>query len=108
MATRGVAVKPATEDAELARLRAENAELEQEVERLEDILFLQEFRVVEGYVVAVWAEEDGTFLATCNKLHATVQEDTKEQALVSVREAMTVVREGMASVGREIPVPDVA
>ena len=103
------------ESRELAELRKalaerdrEIEELEEEIERLEHILFTHESYVIEGYVVDVWPDESETFLATCGKLHAMAQESTKERALESVREAMDVVREGMASVGREIPPPDVA
>ena len=115
MATSEVAARPKPDSAELIRLRAQLAdrerevkELEEEIEKLEVILFTQEFVLIDGYVVAVWPEDDGTFLASCNKLHATVQEATREEALRSVREAMEVVREGMATVGRGLPPRDAA
>jgi predicted RNase H-like HicB family nuclease len=107
MATRGVAVKPAAEDAELARLRAENAELEREVERLENALLDLQVSVLQGYAVALWPAGDGSFLATCPRLHASVQEDSKEEALRSLGEAMEVVKDGMAYFGDPVPPPDV-
>ena len=107
MATSAVAAKPKPASAELARLRAENAELEREVERLENCLLDLEVLVLDGYAVALWPVGNGTFIGTCPRLHASVQEDSKEETLSSLQEAMDVVREGMATVGWEVPAPDV-
>ena len=92
---------------EVAALREHIAELEEEVEKLEDALCSQEFRLIWGYIVAVWPVGDGTYLATCPTLYASVQEDSQEAALASVREAMTVVREVSAEHGWPLPPRDV-
>jgi predicted RNase H-like HicB family nuclease len=113
MASRGVAVKPTAVSEEMARLRVQVEELrrdtrerDQEIEQLERTLFTQEFHVIDGYVVAVWPDDDGTFMATCPKLGATAQEDSKEEALRIVGEAMDVAREGMAYFGDLLPPRD--
>ena len=106
MATSSVAAKPKPDSAELARLRAENEELEREVERLENALLGLELCVIQGYAVALYPI-DGGFIGTCPKLHASVHEATKEETLRSVEEAMEVVKDGMAYFGDELPSPDV-
>jgi hypothetical protein len=104
MATSSAAVKPA-ENAEIARLQAENAELEREVERLEHALHGIEVHVMQGYAVAVYPIDDG-FLGTCPKLHASVHEATREETLRSLGEAMEVAREGHAYFGNPLPPRD--
>lgn len=102
------------ESTELIRLRndlvecgREIDELEQETERLENALLELELSVLQGYAVALWPVGDGTFLATCPRLHASVQEDSKEKALRSLTEAIKVVKDGMAHFGDPLPPPDI-
>jgi len=102
------ATAPTTDlQAEAARLRAENATLEAEVERLEGQLAQQELYLLEGYVVGVLPVGDGTFIATCPTLHASVQEPSPERAVAGLREAVAVVRQAHDRLGRELPEKDV-
>jgi hypothetical protein len=99
--------KLAEEGDEVSRLMEENAELETEVERLQDALCNQEFYLVEGYIAAVWPVGDGSFIAKCPTLHAVVQEASSAAAVASLREAMDVVRVGHKGLGRPLPEEDV-
>lgn len=65
------------------------AELQAEIERLEDALVSQELHVIDGFLVVTYPA-DGGYLATCPTLHASVQEATQEEALAAVREAMAL------------------
>jgi len=88
-------------------LRARVAELEAQVESLEEALGRQEPYVLDGYVVSVWPMPDGEYLATCPTMHASVQEGSRAAALAGLREAVSAVAEAFAKRGRLLPPKDV-
>jgi hypothetical protein len=90
-----------------AQLRAEVRELAREVERLEDQLANQEFYLLDGYVVSVTPVGDGTCIAGCPTLHASVQEGSPEEAFASLREAVAVVKRAHDLAGQPLPPKDV-
>jgi hypothetical protein len=93
--------------ARLVQLRAENEALSAEVERLENQVVGHESYVLDGYIVAVYPVGDGTHIATCPTLHASVQEPSPSQALQSLREAVSVVKAAHERSGRSLPPRDV-
>jgi len=93
--------------ASVARLQAEVRALEREVERLEDQLANEEFYVLDGYVVALSPVGDGTLIASCPTLHASVQEPGRDAALASLREAVDVAKSAHELAGRPLPPKDV-
>ncbi len=95
------------EQASVADLRREIEALELEVERLEDQLADQEFHLLDGYVVAISPVGDGTYIASCPTLHASVQEAGIEATLAGLREAVSVARSAHAAAGRPLPPKDV-
>ena len=90
-----------------AELRRDNAALEAEVERLEDQIAQQEFYLLDGYVVAFSPVGDGTYIATCPTLHASVQEDSVDATLASLREAVATAKSAHELAGRPLPPKDV-
>ena len=108
MASRAVALNGSTDlQHEVERLRVAKTGLEVDLERAEDALCRQELCVLEGYLVAVWPAGDGTFIARCPTLHAVADGDSTEAAIASLKEAITAVRDGHASVDRPPPPKDV-
>ena len=103
----GVDVRHEPLAARVAELEAENARLEAALESAEDGLATQEFRVLAGYIVTVWPVGDGTYVASCPTLHASVQEASKQRALQSLREAASVARAAYEDAGRPLPPRDV-
>jgi len=95
------------EEASAADLRHEVEALEAEVERLEDQLANQEFHLLDGYVVAVAPVGDGTYIASCPTLHASVQEEGVQATLASLKDAVEVVRGAHEASGRPLPPKDV-
>jgi predicted RNase H-like HicB family nuclease len=102
-----VAPRLADTEARIARLQADIEALEADVERLEAQLVNQEFYLLDGYVAVVCPVGDGTFIASCPTLHASVQEGSPEAALASLREAVLVAKEGHRQSGRALPPRDV-
>lgn len=101
------AVSTRTGEPDVMELRAQIAALTEQVEQLEDALAGQEFYIVGGYIVTVWPVGDGTYIASCPTLHASVQEASRDEAIESVREAMGAVEKGFAQSGRPMPPTDV-
>jgi predicted RNase H-like HicB family nuclease len=95
------------EEASAADLRREVETLEAEVERLGDQLANQEFHLLDGYVVAVTPIGDGTYIASCPTLHASVQEEGLEATLTSLRDAIEVVKGAHEASGKPLPPKDV-
>jgi hypothetical protein len=83
------------------------AELERELELLEDAIAEQELYLLGGYAVAVLHDPIGQFVATCPTLHVTVAEATSEAALVALREAVAEMMGAFAENGLTIPEKDV-
>ena len=92
---------------EVERLRVARARLEADLEQAEDALCTQELYILEGYLIAVWAAGDGTFIARCPTLHAVADGDSPEEAITSLREAVATVRQGHEHLGRALPPKDV-
>lgn len=92
---------------DVRRLVAELSELRAEVARLDHALYNQQFYLINGYIVHVWPVGDGTYIASCPRLHASVQEASIDEAIRSVCEAMECVKEGFASLGQELPAEEV-
>ena len=88
------------------QLEARVEDLEAEIEGLEDALAGQEFYIIRGYIVAVRPVGDGTFIARCPTLHASVQERSSAEAIESLREAMQVAIAGRREAGSPIPPKD--
>jgi len=98
---------PPLAEARIAESESEKRSLEAALERAEHALAAQQFSILAGYVVTVWPVGDGTHIASCPTLHASVQEDNVDGALESLREAACVVREAHERSGRPLPAKDV-
>ena len=108
MASRAVALNESADlQHEVERLRVTKARLEVDLDRAEDALCRQELYVLEGYLVTVWPASDDTFIARCPTLHAVADGDSTEAAIASLKEAITAVRDGHASLDRPLPPKDV-
>ncbi|MBM3498585.1 MAG: hypothetical protein FJX74_07915 [Armatimonadetes bacterium] len=94
-------------EAPTADLRQQVGALEAEVERLEDELADQEVYLLDGYVAIVTPVGDHSYIASCPTLHASVQEDGLDATLVSLREAVAVVKDAHEASGRSLPPQDV-
>ena len=81
--------------------------LEAEVERLQDALCSQEVFLADGYFVVTYPAEGGTYIAACPTLRASVQEQTRDSALVEVRNAMSAAKGALADWGAPLPPKDV-
>ena len=92
--------------AQVTTLQEQVAALEAEVERLQDALLEQEFHVIDGYVVAIWPAEGGTYVATCPRLHASDQASTAAEAVAKVRDAMGLAKTVLANRSRALPPRD--
>jgi hypothetical protein len=92
---------------EVDRGEADIEALEAEIERLEDQLAYQEFHLLDGYVVVISPVGDGSYIASCPTLHASVQENGKEESIASLREAVSVAKSAHQHSGTPLPPKDV-
>lgn len=89
-----------------AALAAEIAELERDVEALEAALHDQDLSIIDGYIVTVWVDTSGAFVARCPTLHAVGHGASPDEAMSELRDAMEVAVEGRQANGSPIPEKD--
>ena len=82
------------------------AELEAELEEVEDSIVGEELFIMDGYLVSVRATRGGGHLAVCPTLHAATEQATQDEALKDLREAMAVAVDGRKQSGHPIPPKD--
>ena len=92
--------------AESKRLREEIAELEKELEALNNAVAQQRLSVIDGYVVSVRADLEGGYLAHCPTLRAVAEGESAEAALQSLRDAMQASLDGHKHCGMPVPPED--
>ena len=91
---------------EVARLRKVIAQLEGDIEALNDSVLAQESFLMMGYIVLVRPDVDGGYLADCPTLHAVSEGDSFDDVIVNIRDAMMVAIEGREHFGTPIPPRD--
>ncbi len=94
---------PGADVGQLSRI----AELEREIEALEEAVCDLEVYLLDGYFVTLYHDPVGQYVASCPTLHTDVAEATAEEALAAVKLAVVEVQEAEAEAGLPIPPRDV-
>lgn len=82
------------------------AELEEQVDRLQDAIVGMDVAIVDGYFVRVW-EDDGEWIGCCPTVGAVVQLDSREEALQGIADDTRIMLEALAELGSEPPTKDI-
>ena len=83
------------------------AEMEEEIECLEDILISMEMRVIDGYFVRFWKESSDSWIAYCPTVGVVVEMDSREKALEGISEGILAMVLVLAELGGVPPGKDI-